>query len=277
MKIFTALALTLSVFAATTSAVPAPAPAPGSALLGPLTEVLPLGDVGGLGGQRASTMTTAGGPLGSLFRKRGRNHIEDILNALVSVNSQIVAKAILKLKLDLCSDIHAKINVRSTGILTSDGDLLIPKISAKLKSEIDSAVNTKVDLDVKLMVLDRIQGHGRRCISKYCSNGDDRCLRKHARHIVGEVEALIKLDVDRLFVSLKSNLMTHIRAKVKIVVRELGVNLLLEKVHVQATVDAVAQLDLHLDLCAHLVIKGLHVTVFGKVLALIKSILSGLS
>ncbi|CAO3573411.1 unnamed protein product [Mortierella alpina] len=276
MKIFTALALTLSVFAATTSAMPAPAPAPGSALLGPLTEVLPLDDIGGLGGQSASAMTTEGNPLTSLLRKRGRNHLADILNALVSVNTQVVAKAILKLKLDLCSDIHAKINVRSTGILTSDADVLVPKISAKVKAEIDSAVNTKVDLDVKLMVLDRIQGHGRRCISKYCSKGDDRCLRKHARHIVSEVEGLIKLDIDHLFASLKANLMTHIRAKVKIIVRELGVNLLLEKVHVQATVDAVAQLDLHLDLCAHLIVKGLHVTVFAKVLALIKSILSGL-
>ncbi|KAF9288525.1 hypothetical protein BGZ68_000154 [Mortierella alpina] len=274
MKILTALVLTLSVFAATTSAVPAPAP--GSSLLGSLTEALPLDAVGGLGGHDASSMATGGSPLSSLLRKRGRNHIDDILNALVSVNTQVVVKAILKLKLDLCSDIHAKINVRSTGILTTDADVLVPKISAKVKAEIDSAINTKVDLDVKVMVLDRIPEHGRRCISKYCPHGDDRCLRKHARHIVGDVEALVKLDIDRLFIALKTNLMTHVRAKVKIIIRELGVNLLLEKVHIQATVDAVAQLDLHLDLCAHVIVKGLHVTVFAKVLALIKSILSGL-
>ncbi|KAG9325690.1 hypothetical protein KVV02_006193 [Mortierella alpina] len=272
MKIFTALALTLSVFAATTSAVPAPAP--GSSLLDPLTEVLPLS--GGFTGHRASTMSTEGGSLSSLLRKRGHSHLDDILNALVSVNTQVVVKAILKLKLDLCSDIHAKINVRSTGILTTDADVLVPKISAKVKAEIDSAINTKVDLDVKVMVLDRIQEHGRRCISKYCPHGDDRCLRKHARNIVGEVEALVKLDVDHLFLALKTNLMTHVRAKVKIIIRELGVNLLLEKVHIKATVDAVAQLDLHLNLCAHIIVKGLHVTVFAKVLELIKSILSGL-
>ncbi|KAF9962319.1 hypothetical protein BGZ72_007372 [Mortierella alpina] len=274
MKIYTALALTLSVFAATTSAVPAPAPGP--SLLGPLTEVVPLGDIGGLGGPGASTMATDNGPLDSLFRKRGIDHIEDILSALVSVNTNVVVKALLKLKLDLCSDIHAKVNVVSTGLLTTDADVLVPKISAKVKAEIDSAINTKVDLDAKVMVLDQIEEHGRRCISKYCPRGDDRCLRKNARHIVGDVEALVKLDVDHLFVALKTNLMTHVRAKVKVIIRELGVNLLLEKIHVKATVDAVAQLDLHLNLCLHIIVKGLHVTVIAKVLALIKSILSGL-
>ncbi|KAG0196434.1 hypothetical protein BGX28_010105 [Mortierella sp. GBA30] len=291
MKIITALALTLSVFATTTSA--APAPVPGAGILDSLSEVAPLGNLevfpfGNSDGTDdlpssskidayPSTEDATSPSTPSLLKKRGHGHINDILDLLVRINTNIVIKALVKLKVDLCADIHAKVNVRSSGLLSLDADVLVPKISAKVKAEVDVAIRTKVDLDAKVMVLDRIRDHGRHSISKYCSHGDDGCLRKHAKHIVDDVEALVKLDVEHLFVGLKTNLMAHVRAKVKVIVRELGVNLLLEKIHVQAYVDAVAQLDVHLKLCLDIIVKRLRVTVLARVLALIKSLLSSLT
>jgi len=270
MKIFTSLALALTVLAATTSAAPSPSPADAvGGLLQSLTSAHPLGAEG-------QPMTKTASPSSPMLRKRhGRSHADAVLDAIVSINTKVVAKALINLKAHLCSDIHAKIHVMATGLLTTDTDIVVPKISAKVETETHSAINTKVDIDAKVLVLDKIRQHGHECLMKRCPHMDDRCFRKHAREIVNDVEALVKVDVAHLFVALKINLMTHVRARVAVLIRNLGVNLLLEQIHIQGKVDAVAELTVHLDMCSHIIVKGLHVTVLPTAVTAIRTICRG--
>ncbi|KAG0045311.1 hypothetical protein BGZ83_009446 [Gryganskiella cystojenkinii] len=307
MKIFTTITLALAVLAVTTTTTTAAASAlesaPAGAIEGELvhflTGAVPLGALSGTvdPATKSPLLLEKRCPSCRLgfqqeqhrhhrdrhnrhgrSHRRYRDHAMTVTNALVNVNTNIIAKALLKLKLDLCSDIKAKVKVLASGLLTLNTDIVIPKIQAKIDAEINSAINTKVDLDAHVLVLKRIRKHSHTCIKKYCPTGpeDDWCLRKHAHHIVREVEALVSLDIQHLFLALKTDLMTHIRANVQVMVRDLGVNLLVEQIHIQAVVDAVAQLNVHLDLCSHIIIKGLHVSVLPTVLKSIRSLTGGL-
>ncbi|KAG0063372.1 hypothetical protein BGZ89_009910 [Linnemannia elongata] len=200
-------------------------------------------------------------------------NINAIVDALVKVNTEVIAKAITELKVNVCADIHSKLHLVAQGLLTTDTDVVIPKISAKVDSETRVIVNTKVDLDTKAIVLSNIGEHARQVIHKHCPHEDAICISKAAGAIVADVEALVKLDVDRLFIALKTNLMAHVRAKLQVLIRELGLNLIVEQIHLQGFVDAVADVDVHLDLCAHVIVKGLHVTVVATAVAAIKSLL----
>ncbi|KAI7831337.1 hypothetical protein BC939DRAFT_525357 [Gamsiella multidivaricata] len=88
------------------------------------------------------------------------------------------------------------------------------------------------------------------------------------------IKVLVRADVVHLFITLKANLMTYVRLHVALLVRDLGVNLFLEQVHVQATVDAAAELDVHLNMCSHVIVKGLRATVLTKAVALVRAICS---
>ncbi|KAF9294588.1 hypothetical protein BGZ88_003649 [Linnemannia elongata] len=261
----------------TTTAADAAAPAALArrGLLGGLGNIIPLG---GLTGANAAdteslfspslsnpsvetTATAADAAAPAALARRGLIPIDinAIVDALVKVNTEVIAKAITELKVN--------------GLLTTDTDVVIPKISAKVDSETRVIVNTKVDLDTKAIVLSNIGEHARQVIHKHCPHEDAICISKAAGAIVADVEALVKLDVDRLFIALKTNLMAHVRAKLQVLIRELGLNLIVEQIHLQGFVDAVADVDVHLDLCAHVIVKGLHVTVVATAVAAIMSLL----
>ncbi|KAF9127157.1 hypothetical protein BGW39_006081, partial [Mortierella sp. 14UC] len=164
-------------------------------------------------------------------------------------------KALLKLKLDLCSDVHAKV---ASGLPTTNIDLAIPKISAKVDSETNAAINTKVELDTQAFVKDKIRQDGLYAIHKHCPRGDDACLRKHTREIVDCIERTIEQDVLHLFVALA--------------VKDLGVNLLLEQINVQPVVDSVAEVDIHMVMCSYAIVKDLHAEVRPHAVSVIKSV-----
>ncbi|KAG0291632.1 hypothetical protein BGZ97_005833 [Linnemannia gamsii] len=199
--------------------------------------------------------------------------INAIIDAIVKVNTEVIVKATTELKINICADIRSKLHLVAKGLLTTDTDVVIPKVSAKIDSETRVIVNTKIDLDTKAIVLSNIGEHARHVIHKHCPHEDAICISKAAGAIVVDVEALVKLDVDRLFIALKTNLMTHVRAKLQVLIHELGLNLIVEQIHLQGFVDAVADVDIHLDLCAHVIVKGLHVTVVATAVAAIKSLL----
>ncbi|KAK5815573.1 hypothetical protein F5H01DRAFT_405667 [Linnemannia elongata] len=289
MKLFTAVALTLSIFAVSTKAAPIASPDGLGGLLGGLGNIVPLG---GLTGANAAdteslvspslsnpsvetTATAADAAAPAALARRGLIPVDinAIVDALVKVNTEVIAKAITELKVNVCADIHSKLHLVAQGLLTTDTDVVIPKISAKVDSETRVIVNTKVDLDTKAIVLSNIGEHARQVIHKHCPHEDAICISKAAGAIVADVEALVKLDVDRLFIALKTNLMAHVRAKLQVLIRELGLNLIVEQIHLQGFVDAVADVDVHLDLCAHVIVKGLHVTVVATAVAAIKSLL----
>ncbi|KAG0284936.1 hypothetical protein BGZ96_010741 [Linnemannia gamsii] len=199
-------------------------------------------------------------------------HVDAILDVIIEANTKVIAKALAKLKLDLCSDIHAKVKVVTTGLLSTNLEVIVPKISAKVDLETNAAINAKVELDTQSLVKDRIRQHALSSIYKHCPHADDRCLRKHARDIVECVERAIQQDVLHLFMALKVKLMAHVREKIAVVVRDLGVNLLVEQIHVQAIVDAKAELDSHFDMCSHVIVKGFHEEVKPHAVSSIKSI-----
>ncbi|KAG0372293.1 hypothetical protein BGX24_000441, partial [Mortierella sp. AD032] len=211
----------------------------------------------------------------SAFARRGLLpvNINAIVDALIKINTEIIVKATTELKVNICADIRSKLHLVATGLLTTDTDVIIPKISAKVDSETRVIVNTKVDLDTKALVLSNIGEHAREVIHKHCPHQDALCISKAADDIVADVEALVKLDVDHLFIALKTNLMTHVRAKLQVLIHDLGLNLIVEQIHIQGFIDAVADVDIHLDLCAHVIVKGLHVTVVATAVAAIKSLL----
>ncbi|GJJ68753.1 hypothetical protein EMPS_01099 [Entomortierella parvispora] len=270
MKIFTSLALALTVLAATTSAAPSPSPADAvGGLLQSMTGAVPFGGAGG------QPMTETASPASILRKRHGGSHADAVLDAIVNINTKIVAKALLTLKTHLCSDIRAKIHVAASGLLSADTVVIVPKISAKVETETHSAINNKVDTDAKVLVLDKVRQHGHECIIRRCPYLDDRCISKHAREIVKDVEALVRVDVLHLFVALKVNLMTHVRTKVGVVLRNLGINLLLEQIHVQGKIDAAAEVDVHLDTCSHIIVKGLHATVLPHAISVIRKICRG--
>jgi hypothetical protein len=184
--------------------------------------------------------------------------INAIIDAIVKVNTEVIVKATTELKINICADIRSKLHLVAKGLLTTETRVI---------------VNTKIDLDTKAIVLSNIGEHARHVIHKHCPHEDAICISKAAGAIVVDVEALVKLDVDRLFIALKTNLMTHVRAKLQVLIHELGLNLIVEQIHLQGFVDAVADVDIHLDLCAHVIVKGLHVTVVATAVAAIKSLL----
>ncbi|KAF8946036.1 hypothetical protein BGZ47_001474 [Haplosporangium gracile] len=292
MKLFTAIALTLSVFAVSTTA--APFASPGGLgglgglgdLFGGLENLVPLGDLMGANDAETeslaspslsnpsveSTATTSDASAPATLARRALD-INAIVDVLIKVNTEVIVKAITELKVNVCADIHSKLRLVAKGLLTTDTDIVIPKISAKVDSETRIIVNTKIDLDTKVIVLANIGRHVRHVIHKHCPHKDAICISKAAGAIVADVEALVKLDVDRLFIALKTNLMVHVRAKLQVLIRELGLNLIVEQIHLQGFIDAVADVDVHLDLCAHVIVKGLHVTVVATAVAAIKHLL----
>ncbi|KAF9357575.1 hypothetical protein BGX26_003471 [Mortierella sp. AD094] len=258
MKIFTTLALTLVALAAIASAAPAPI-APGGDLLKSLA--LPLQN---LGGNPQNTPQ----PVQDAARASHPGAKEYVINKKRSVNPRVdtVIDAIVK--------VNTKVKVLATGLLATEASVIIPEISARVETETNAAVNTKVDTDAKVLVLDNMHDHARRVISKHCPHSGDKCIRHRAKDIVADVEALVKADIEHLFIALKLNLMTHVRAHVAVVIRDLRVNLFLEQIHIQSSVDAADELDLHLDTCSHIIVKGLHVTVMADAVAAIRGICS---
>ncbi|KAF9130894.1 hypothetical protein BGX30_013313 [Mortierella sp. GBA39] len=255
-------------------------------LLGGLGNIVPLG--GSTGANAADTESlvspslsnpsvesTTGAAAPDALTRRGLIPVDinAIVDVLVKVNTEVIVKAITELKVNVCADIRSKLHLVAQGLLTTDTDVVIPKISAKVDSETRVIVNTKVDLDTKAIILSNIGEHARKVIHKHCPHEDAICISKAAGDIVADVEALVKLDIDHLFIALKTNLMTHVRAKLQVLIRELGLNLIVEQIHLQGFVDAVADVDVHLDLCAHVIVKGLHVTVVATAVAAIKSLL----
>ncbi|KAG0281445.1 hypothetical protein BGZ95_003480 [Linnemannia exigua] len=269
MKFFGAFGVTLSVLAAT--ALAAPAAVHSDTNRHDLTSLSFRGLTDSNGLSIRSTTHNDPTPT-ALFLAKRSVHINAILNAIIESNTKVIVKALLKLKLDLCADIHAKVKVSASGLLATNIGLVVPKISARVDSETNAAINTKVELDTQSLVRDKIRQHGLHAIHKHCPRGDDACLRKYAREIVDCIERAIEQDVLHLFVALKANLMTHVRAKVAVAVRDLGVNLLLEQVHVQAVVDAVTEVDTHLAMCSHAIVKGLHAEVRPNAVSVIKSV-----
>ncbi|KAG0272197.1 hypothetical protein BGZ95_012060 [Linnemannia exigua] len=267
MKLFTAITLTLSVFAVSTTAAPIASPGLLDGL-GGLGNLVPLGGLAAMSAQPSSAPESA-------LARRGLLPVDinAIVDALVKINTEIIVKATTELKVNICADIRSKLHLVASGLLTTDTDVIIPKISAKVDSETRVIVNTKVDLDTKALVLSNIGEHAREVIHKHCPHHDALCISKAAGDIVADVEALVKLDVDHLFIALKTNLMTHVRAKLQVLIHDLGLNLIVEQIHLQGFIDAVADVDIHLDLCAHVIVKGLHVTVVATAVAAIKSLL----
>ncbi|KAF9208575.1 hypothetical protein BGZ59_010588 [Podila verticillata] len=258
------MALTLSVFSASTLAVPFAAPP----ALGLPTDNL------------AQPLLTDMAPLGShskipssFLKKRSYTNIDVFADTIVKLNTEIIVKAIVQLKLDLCTDIHAKLKIVASGLLNLDTGITIPKISARLDAEVDLTVNAKVDLDTQLLVVDKIRGHVDTAINRYCSRRDGECIARNAKKIVKLVQDLVKKDVVHLFVALKAELMAHVRAKVTVVLNELGINLVVEKITVAGFVDAVVQVDLQLHACAHVIVKGLHATVARNAVRALKSLI----
>ncbi|KAF9096240.1 hypothetical protein BGX23_011734 [Mortierella sp. AD031] len=151
-----------------------------------------------------------------------------------------MVKAITQLKFNICPDIRSKLHVVAAGQPTIDTDEVIPKTSAKVGSTTRAAVNTNVQ------VLSQIGEHAREVIYRHCPNANDICDSKAAGDIVADVEVLVELDVERLFIALKTNLMAHVRAKV----HNLGSNLVVEHIYVQgfhltATAGAVTAIHIH--------------------------------
>ncbi|KAG0380711.1 hypothetical protein BGX24_005829 [Mortierella sp. AD032] len=271
MKLFGAFAVTLSALAAAAAALATPTAIHSDTNSHDLTSLTVRGLINSNGLSIRST--THNDPTSTaLFVMKRRIHIDAILDAIVESNTKVIVKALLKLKLDLCADIRAKVKVTASGLLTTNIDLVIPKISARVDSETNAAISTKIELDTQSLVRDKILKHVLYAIHKRCPRGNDACLRKHAREIVGCIERAIEQDVLHLFVALKVNLMAHVRAKVAVAVRDLGVNLLLEQIHVQAVVDAVTEVDTHLAMCSHAIVKSLHAEVRPLAVSAIRSV-----
>ncbi|KAF9432783.1 hypothetical protein BGZ76_010319 [Entomortierella beljakovae] len=249
-------------------------------LFGPSDQSIPK-STGGATAEPASTSdvdklqsTRPGFDEYKLMKRDINPHVDAIVDAIVNVNTKIVIKALLDLKVQLAADIRTKVTVLTTGLLATKSKVLVPKISSRVDAETNAAINSKVDTDAKVMVLDNIHDHAVDSILKRCPKADDECILKNTNDIVADVEALVKVDVEHLFVALKLNLMTHVRAHVAVTIRELGINLFLEHITIQGDVDAVAELDLHLSMCSHIIVKGLDITVIANAIAVIKGILN---
>ncbi|KAG0349538.1 hypothetical protein BG005_010913 [Podila minutissima] len=198
--------------------------------------------------------------------------INAFADTLVKLNTEVIVKAIVKLKLDLCTDIHAKLKLVTTGLLALDTGITIPKISARLNTAVDLIVNAKVDLDTRILVVDKTHDHVRTAIDRHCPDEKDECIARKANKIMKLIQNLVKEDVLHLFVALKTQLMAHVRAKVTVVLNKIGINLLVEKIQVAGFVDAVVQVDLHLHACAHVIVKGLHAAVVRNAVCVLKAL-----
>lgn len=155
--------------------------------------------------ESAPTAESISGMSEPYFQKRS-NHVDSVIDAIVKVNTDAVVKLLAKLELDVCTDIHSKLHLTAEGILTTDTDVNIPKVSAKIKAEINAAVHTKIDADAKAIVLAKIHSHAESALLAHCPLGDDACIISLAAKIVASVEAAVKVDVDRLFVALRAQL-----------------------------------------------------------------------
>ncbi|KAI9237651.1 MAG: hypothetical protein BYD32DRAFT_481477 [Podila humilis] len=291
MKFTLPLAAALSVFSIA-SAAPLPG-VPGldalGGLLGPVTQTLGgLGKAAG-GPQAQAALAPAPAaeslpPFGSSpstdisepsFEKRAtESHVESVIDAIVKINTDAVAKVLVKLKADICADLHSKLHLTATGILTTDTDVNVPEASAKLESETNLAVHTKVDADAKLLVTSKIHAHAESALLKHCPLGDDKCIIELAADIAASIESAVKIDVDHLFTALRANLLTYVRAKVEVVVHDLGLNLFVEQIHIAGFVDATAEVNVLLESCYHVIVHALNVTIVANAAAVIKALLS---
>ncbi|KAG0295864.1 hypothetical protein BGZ96_010773 [Linnemannia gamsii] len=272
MKLFTAAALTLSAFVVSTTAAPIASPGGLDDLFGGLGNIVPLGSLTSANVADTESLVS---PYLSNPSVESASVTDDTTPAALARRGLLPVdiNAIIDVLVKSTSAPTSTLNSTSSPLLTTDTNVVVPKISAKIDSETRVIVNTKIDLDTKAIVLSNIGEHARQVIHKHCPHEDAICISKTAGDIVADVEALVKLDVDRLFIALKTNLMTHVRANLQVLIHELGLNLIVEQIHLQGFVDAVADVDIHLDLCAHIIVKGLHVTVVATAVAAIKSLL----
>ncbi|KAG0023318.1 hypothetical protein BGZ82_010766 [Podila clonocystis] len=287
MKFTLPLAAALSVFSIASAA---PLPDTGlDGLLAPFTGVL--GGLGNLTPKVASSPVSAPvaeslpdaesipaaesfSDMSSPSLEKRSTHVHSVIDAIVKVNTDAVAKILAKLEADVCTDIHSKLHLAAEGILTTDTDVKIPKVSAKVKAETNAAVHTKIEADAKVVVVSKIRAHAESALLAHCPLGDDACILSLASVIVADVEAAVKVDVDHLFIALRANLMTYVRAKVEVAVHDLGLNLFVEKVHVAGFVDATAQVEVLLESCLHVIVHALEVTVVANACAVIKALLA---
>ncbi|KAG0328674.1 hypothetical protein BG004_002489 [Podila humilis] len=256
MKIFNTIILTLGVLASATFAVPVAQPDPSG--FGLPTDILAQ-SLNNIQKRTDGTDTAV-------------VNIDAIVDSIVKISTDVIVKAIVKLKLDICTDIHAKLRLVATGLIPLNTDLTIPKISARIDQETNAVVNTKVQINAQILVVDKIKANVVAAIHTYCPDDKSDCLSQNAKKIVRLIEQKTKDDVLHLFVAVRTDLRTHLRPKLELVLNRLTINLVLEKIQLAGFVDAVAQVDVTLHACAHAIVKGFHTVVARNAVKVLKAL-----
>ncbi|KAF9171183.1 hypothetical protein BGX21_001689 [Mortierella sp. AD011] len=194
----------------------------------------------------------------SSMEKRGANdaNLNAAVDIFVKAHAQVAAEACAKITASVCADVDLKLNAKAKvlgDVITADAD--VEKIRVSAKAQVDTEVKAYVDAEVKAIVLAPIRASVEKVIVKICPLLDRACIRKNATKIVAKVNADVNVSIKKLLVNLKVDLPVHIRARAKIIVRELCVHAGIADISAKVRVYIASNIDVHVKACIRVWVK----------------------
>ncbi|KAG0001009.1 hypothetical protein BGZ80_000428 [Entomortierella chlamydospora] len=182
--------------------------------------------------------------------KRDHSDLNTVVNVFVEAHANVAAEACAKITASICADVdiklHAKANVLG-GVVTADAD--VEKIRVSAKAQVDADIKARVDAEVKAIVLVPIKASVEKVVVKLCPLLEKECIKKNASKIVAKVNADVDVSIKKLLVNLKVDLPAHIRARAKIIVRELCVHAGIADLSAKVRVFIASNIDVHVKAC----------------------------
>ncbi|KAF9924877.1 hypothetical protein BGZ67_009031 [Mortierella alpina] len=187
-----------------------------------------------------------------------------LLDAVVKVFADVHAKAVLdacvELDVDVCAAVDIKLNAKANVANIVNADILIKKAEVDVKAKVDVDIKANIRAVAKATVIANIDAHVRAVVGELCSSIDSVCLHNNAHAIVANVNAKIRLDIDDLAVKIRAGLDAFVKARVDVHIKELKINVLnLIKANASAIIrikaDVKAHLQVFVQLCVELVAK----------------------
>lgn len=183
--------------------------------------------------------------------KRDRNDVNTAINLFVNAHTKVAIDACVKITADVCADVDLTLDLDAkigNGLITAKVD--VEKLRLSAKAHLDDDIKAKVNADVKAIVIAPIRAIVEKVIVKLCPLLEKECIKKNASNIVAKVNAVVDVNIQKLFITLRKDLPLHIRLRAKVNIREICIHAGIVEAAIKGRVFIASNIDAHIKVLA---------------------------
>ncbi|KAF8940200.1 hypothetical protein EDD21DRAFT_367008 [Dissophora ornata] len=180
--------------------------------------------------------------------KRERNNLDAVVNLIAKVHTKVVVDSCTTITTNVCADVDLALDLDANilgGLVKAKLD--VEKIRLSARAELHGDIKAKVDANAKAIVITHITAAVRKVIVDICPIFETDCITKNAHDIVVRVNTDINILISQLWVTVKADLPAHIRARAKVIIREVEVNAALVNAKIKGRLLIASNIDVHIQ------------------------------